>query len=328
MGSAGETIAFGGFEDSAVGRHGGEALIEGGGANAASGPEIAEWLGLAGLGEGRGDAVIEGVWLDGGLGGALAFDDLEGESVVTLNEVEGERGHGRRGAVFDGERDAVICVATQIEVGIAPGVELGGTAERLTGAHGAGAFPGVVDEDDSEAMAALEVAQVGEQRGDLAADILVDAMQADERIEDEHSGLQRGDGLVEFGLIGLEIEPQAGRGDDLDVDVGQLDRGGGADAVEPATDDVQGVLGGVEQHATGVGHGEAAQTGPAGGDGDGQIEGEEGFAAFGLAADDADGLLGPQVVDQPSRFLGPFGQAMGGNDGKRGHRRLPATALG
>ena len=69
--------------------------------------------------------------------------------------------------------------------------------------------------------------------------------------------------------------------------------GGGADAVEPTTDDVQGVLGGVEQHAPGLGHGEAAQAGPAGGDGDGQIEGEEGFAAFGLAADDADGLLGP-----------------------------------
>jgi hypothetical protein len=63
--------------------------------------------------------------------------------------------------------------------------------------------------------------------------------------------------------------------------------------VEPTTDDVQGVLGGVEQHASWVGHGEAAQAGPAGGDGDGQIEGEEGFAAFGFAADDADGLLGP-----------------------------------
>ena len=38
-------------------------------------------------------------------------------------------------------------------------------------------------------------------------------------------------------------------------------------------------------------HGEAAQAGDAGGDGDGEIEGEEGLAALGLAADDADGLL-------------------------------------
>jgi hypothetical protein len=68
------------------------------------------------------------------------------------------------GAVFDGEGYSVIRVATQGEVGIAAGVELGGTAQRLTGAHGAGALPGVMDEDDGEAMAALQVALVGEQR--------------------------------------------------------------------------------------------------------------------------------------------------------------------
>jgi hypothetical protein len=40
---------------------------------------------------------------------------LEGERVGALNEVEGESGHGRGGAVFDGEGDAVIRVAPQIE---------------------------------------------------------------------------------------------------------------------------------------------------------------------------------------------------------------------
>jgi len=47
-------------------------------------------------------------------------------------------------------------------------------------------------------------------------------------------------------------------------------------------------------------HGEAAQAGDGGGDGD--VEGEERFAAFGLAADDADGLLGPQAVDHSQRY--------------------------
>jgi hypothetical protein len=175
-GSAGGPIAFGGFDDAARGGHGGEALVERGGANAADGPQIGEGLGLAGGGEGGGDAVVEGVWLDGDLCGALAFDDLEGERVGALNEVESESGHGGGGAVFDDEGDTVIGVATQIEIGIAPGVELGGTAERLSGAHGAGALSGVMDEDDGEAMAALQVAQVGEQRGDFAADIFVDAV--------------------------------------------------------------------------------------------------------------------------------------------------------
>ena len=61
----------------------------------------------------------------------------------------------------------------------------------------------------------------------------------------------------------------------------------------PAADDVLCILGGVEQDAAGARHLEAAQAGRSGGHCDGQVEGEEGFAALGLAADDADGFVGP-----------------------------------
>jgi hypothetical protein len=88
-------------------------------------------------------------------------------------------------------------------------------------------------------------------------------------------------------------EAQAGGGDHLHVEFGETDAGGGADPFETATDDVQGIFGGIEQDAAGVADREAAQAGDAGGDGDGQIEGEEGFAAFGFAADDADGFFRP-----------------------------------
>src|SRR6476646_4564423 len=119
-------------------------------------------------------------------------------------------------------------------------------------------------------------------------------MQADERIEDEEARLQPGDGLIEGRAVGLEIEAQAGGGDHLDVECSETDAGGGTDAIEAASDDVECVLGGIEQNAAGSAHREAAQTGDAGSDGDGEIEGEEGFAAFGLAADDAAGFVGPQ----------------------------------
>jgi hypothetical protein len=82
-------------------------------------------------------------------------------------------------------------------------------------------------------------------------------------------------------------------GDHLDVEVGERDAGGGADAFEPAAHDVECVLGGVEQNAPAARDGEAAQAGSAGGDRHREVEGEEGFAAFGLAADDADRLLRP-----------------------------------
>ena len=64
-------------------------------------------------------------------------------------------------------------------------------------------------------------------------------------------------------------------------------------ALEPPAHDVERVLGGVEQNATGAPHREAAQARGAGRDRDGKVERKEGFAAFGLPADDSDGLLGP-----------------------------------
>ena len=105
---------------------------------------------------------------------------------------------------------------------------------------------------DGDGVATLQFAQEGEQRRDIAADILVDAMQAHERIEDEQPRLQPGDGLIETCAVGLEIEAQAGRGDHLDVEFGETDAGGGADAFEAAADDMERVFGGIEQDATGA----------------------------------------------------------------------------
>ena len=65
-------------------------------------------------------------------------------------------------------------------------------------------------------------------------------------------GFSRGDGLLETCAVGLEIEAQAGRGDHLDVEFGETDAGGGTDALEAATDDVQSVFGGIEQDAAGT----------------------------------------------------------------------------
>ena len=154
--------------------------------------------------------------------------------------------------MLDGQDDAIVAVAAEIEVGIAPGVELGRSAQGLAGADGAGALSGMVDDRDGDGVATLQFAQEGEQRCDIAADILVDAMQAHERIEDEEPRLQRGDGLLETCAVGLEIEAQAGRGDHLDVEFGEAGAGGGADALEAAADDMERVFGGIEQDTAGA----------------------------------------------------------------------------
>ena len=139
-------------------------------------------------------------------------------------------------------------------------------------------------------------------------------MQPHERIEDEQPGPQPVDGLGEAAPVGVEVEAQRRRGDDLDVEIGEPRAGGGGGAVEAAADDVQGVLGGVEEDASGLEHVEAAQAGRASGDRDGEVERQERLAALGLAADDADGLVRPQPVDEPAMLLGALGQTPGGLD--------------
>lgn len=84
------------------------------------------------------------VWLHG----------LQGERLVALHEFEGETGHGG-GAMFDGEKDAFVGVAAQIEIGIAPGMEFGGAAQSLAGADVCGSLPGMMHDDDGDRVTAL-----------------------------------------------------------------------------------------------------------------------------------------------------------------------------
>jgi hypothetical protein len=114
----------------------------------------------------------------------------------------------------------------------------------------------------------------------------------------------------------------------VDVEGGEGDLGGQGDADKTLANDVQGVFGGVEQDTARMGDGETAQAGGAGGDGEGEVEGEEGLAALGLPADDADGLIGPEAIDEPAVLRGAELEQMrkGGREGV--HQRLLSVGAG
>ena len=208
--------------------------------------------------------------------------------------------------MLDGE-DEIVAVAAQVEVRVAPGVEFGRAAQRLAGACLAGALAGVVDEHDGDGEPALQLAQVREQRRDLARHVLVDAVQADERIEDEQPWPQVLDGVRETLAIFDEVEAEGRRGDDLDVERGEGGAGAEGDAFEAPPDDVQGVLGREEQDAARLDGREAPEARRSRRHGDGHVEREEGLAALGLTPDDADRLGGPQPIDQPAPIFGDGG---------------------
>ncbi|MBE7448976.1 MAG: hypothetical protein HS111_08780 [Kofleriaceae bacterium] len=85
-------------------------------------------------------------------------------------------------------------------------MELARAAQRLAGTHLGAALARVVYEHDRDVIAALELAQVREERRDLAGDVLVDAVQAHERIQHEEPRPELGDGLGQRVAVALDVE--------------------------------------------------------------------------------------------------------------------------
>ena len=119
--------------------------------------------------------------------------------------------------------------------------------------------------------------------GDLGDVVLVDAVQSHERVEDHKPRADSFDRLHQPLAVGAMVEAQCGDVDDGDVEGLEAGVGGLCDALEPGAHDVAGVLGGEQQDGARLVGGEAAQARDAGGDRDGEVEGEEGLAALGLA---------------------------------------------
>src|SRR5262249_20809820 len=131
------------------------------------------------------------------LGRGRPFEDLQSDGMGTLGKSKSDGRDGRSGAVFNGQRESIFALLLEIEIAIAPGVELGRAAQRLTGADAASAFLGVMNDQNGKAMASLQRAKIGEEWRDLAAGVLIDAMQAHERIENEQARLQLANRLLE-----------------------------------------------------------------------------------------------------------------------------------
>ena len=99
-----------------------------------------------------------------------------------------------------------------------------------------------------------------------------------------------------------------------------MTRGGATEALEPRAHEMQRVLGRIEQHRAAPDGGKAAQARRAARDGDEQVEGEEALAALGLAADDAHGLVGPQILDEPAPLGRTDRQLARARHGQHGQR--------
>ena len=265
-----------------------------------------------------------------GGGGAV---ETQGQRLLAAADKAQQNGLGSGGgAMLDGEQQAVVGAAGEIAGGVGPGVQVRGAAQGLTEVAAA-AFGHVVDEDDSQLMAAVEFAQKAQQSGDVGGAVFVEAVQPDQRIEQQQSGAQGAEGVVEGVLIAVAVEAQAGSGNHVQVEGSQVEAAVAAQLRHPIAHPRQRILCEVDQRRTWSEHLEPVESRGGGRDRDRQIEAEPRFAAFGRAPDDADGGGAPQVADQPLRCAGlridgmyrDGGQAV--HDSNRGRTRMEAIRL-
>lgn len=217
--------------------------------------------------------------------------DLEVSTRRISDQPEVHRLGGRGRAVLEGEHEA-IAAADEVGIGVTPSVQIAAAAEGLTEVN-ADALAHVVDEHDGDAKLALEPTQEAEQGRDIRAAVLIDAVEPDERIEDEQPRTVGVDHVGEALLIVSEVEAQGRGGDDMQVERGEGQAPVSSDARDALTDGGQGVLGEIDDGPPGLADREAAEGGGGRGDADGEVEGEPRLTVLGCAADDANGLMPP-----------------------------------
>ena len=228
--------------------------------------------------------------------------------------------------MLDGHDDLLVTPA-QVEIAVSPGVQLTAPAQGLA-RPAAAALSCVMDEQDGGFEPALQLAQKAEDGGDLRDGVLVDAVQADQGVEDQEARFDALHRFLQALTIGRPVETQGGHIDDGDVEFVEGGGGGVGDPLQAFAHLVSRVFGREQQHGAAPRGAEVAQAWHACGDGDGEVEREEGLAALGLAADDADALLAPERLDHPLLRLGPVLEVGRAARREALHRRVPLRGAG
>lgn len=153
----------------------------------------------------------------------------------------------------------------------------------------------MMHEEHGEGVPALKFAQVGQERCDLPACVLIDAVQAHEGIEHQKPRGEGLDGALEAFAIALEVEPQGRGGDHLHIERGELAAGRLTDALKARAHDVLSVLGREQQHTPRSCNREAPQRRPPGSHRNRKVEREEALAALRFPTDDTDRPFAPEA---------------------------------
>jgi hypothetical protein len=118
--------------------------------------------------------------------------------------------------VLDGKAQASIIASDQIASGVGPGVKVGAAAQGLTEVT-AGAFCHVVDKHKGEVMTTVDASQETKQTRYIGGAVLIQAVEAYQRIQEQQFGLECGQSLFQRALITFEVKTKSWCGDDVEL---------------------------------------------------------------------------------------------------------------
>ena len=259
-------------------------------------------------------------------GGGTVDDQREG-LVGAACEAQQERVGSGSGAVLDGELQTVVGTPHEVAGGVGPGMQIGGAAQGLA-EIAAGALGHVVDEDQSELIAAVDGAQKAEQGRDIRGAVFIEGMESDQGVQQQECGADALHGVVESELVALGIEAQPVSSDDLQVEAGQIEAAVAAQVGDAVADAWQSILGEIHQGGSGGVDREPPEGGSAGRDRDGEVKAKPGLTHLWLTSDCPHSSGSPEVAHQPLGSVGLRIDGMDRNSGQRcghGHSDLRAA---
>jgi len=177
----GQAVAAGSFDDGSLSVHVREKIAEGLGSHVACLTKLGKGEGRVGADESFQNEFV--AWRANRFLWGWGVKQAKSELILSSLKNQRQVGASGGGAMLDGERE-LIRFSPEVEVRIAPGMKLGASAQGLTGAEMVCGLSGVMDDDHGEAEQTLEFAEVGEDGGDIGRSVFVDAMQANEWVEE------------------------------------------------------------------------------------------------------------------------------------------------
>ncbi len=189
----------------------------------------------------------------------------------------------------------------QIQVRVAEGMDVTGAAQPLAGGGSPrGVLPRVMHQQHRQVELPLQRAKVRQQLGHFAGVVLVDAVKSHQGIQNEQPGPEPPGCLQEPRAVRIAIEPEHGRGDHVDLDLGEIETAMPGHSRDPLAHDRQRVLGQVDQDRPRLRHGVLAQARRAGGHREGHVQSQPCLGALGGTADHADRRRAPEPFHKPA----------------------------